>query len=171
MKIPGCDYHAKGALQECFLSFYYFQYDFEILVREGYMRVTSPSTCEWLKSKTSLAEYFKWTGFDAEYVPGGFWSPVENAFGIKRHSLRKLAGNNANPLKRDISKDFERIKPILEKHRQEEDFKSYQTRVFRYIKFLVLNLADENFETLKPFFEIIHKITTPIVDKNVQNQH
>ena len=171
MELSSCDYHVEGALQECFFSFYYFQYDFEILVREGYMRVTSPSTCEWLKSKTSLAEYFKWTGFDADCVPGGFWSPVENAFGIKRHSLRKLAGNNANPLKREVSKDFERIKPILEKHREEEDFKSYQKRVFRYIKYHVLNVEDENLEAIEPLLKIIHKIITPIVDKNGQNRH
>jgi hypothetical protein len=56
------------------------------------------------------------------------------------------------------------------KHHQEEDFKSYQKRVFRDIKFLVQNLADENTETLKLLFQIIHKITTPIVDKYERNQ-
>jgi hypothetical protein len=36
-----------------------FRDDLELLVEEGFMKVTSSETCEWLKSKTSLAEYFK----------------------------------------------------------------------------------------------------------------
>jgi hypothetical protein len=103
----------RGALLGCFKFFHQFHADFNVLVREGFLKRTGPETCEWLKSKTSLAEYFKWIGWDAEWVSGGFWAPIETAFGIKRHTLRKLAGNNANPLKLEESKDFIKIKAIL----------------------------------------------------------
>jgi hypothetical protein len=55
----------RGALLECFIDFPRFSDDFEVLVAEGYVKVTSPETCEWTKSKVSLAEYFKWAGYDA----------------------------------------------------------------------------------------------------------
>ena len=66
----------KGALFECFLSVPQFRADLEILVRDGFVKVTGPETCEWLKSKTSLTEYFKWAGGNAGWVPGGFWAPI-----------------------------------------------------------------------------------------------
>ena len=77
-------FEPRGALSECFWNFPKFRDEIEFLVNEGYMKVTGPETCVWLKSKTSLAEYFRWTGWDAEAVSGGFWAPIENAFGIKR---------------------------------------------------------------------------------------
>ena len=89
----------KGALNDCFVHLLNFADDFETLVREGYVEVTSPKSCKWLKSKTSLAEYCRWACGESVRVPGGFWVPVEKAFAIKRHSLRRLAGNNANRLK------------------------------------------------------------------------
>ena len=64
------EFEAKGALLDCFMFYPHFSDDMETLVREGYVKVTGPETCEWLKSKTSLAEYFKWAGGDADWVPG-----------------------------------------------------------------------------------------------------
>ena len=130
-------YIPKGALLDCFMFYPHFQDDLDVLVREGFMKVTSPETCEWMKSKTSLAEYFKWACGEAAWVPGGFWAPIENAFGMKRHSLRKLAGSNGNLCKPEESKDFIKIKPVLQELRTEESRKINERRAFRYIKHLI----------------------------------
>jgi hypothetical protein len=55
----------RGALLECFIDFPQFRDDFEVLIVEGYVKATGSETCEWIKSKTSLAQYFKWAGYDA----------------------------------------------------------------------------------------------------------
>ncbi|MDR2601173.1 MAG: hypothetical protein LBC53_01785, partial [Spirochaetaceae bacterium] len=99
MDDPSTDFRVQGALLECLKTFPQFEEDFDVLVAEGYIKITSPETCEWTKSKTSLAEYFKWAGYDAEWVIGGFWAPIARCFGEDRRSLSRLAGNNANPLK------------------------------------------------------------------------
>ena len=161
----------KGALLECFWSFPQFRDDLETLVGEGFVKVTGPDSCEWLKSKTSLAEYFKWAGGDAEWVPGGFWAPIENAFGMKRHSLRKLAGNNANPLKPDKSRDFMKIRAVLQGLRIEERKRQNEQWAYRYIKHLILIEAeDEEPETIHRILEKISAIFIRNVDKNGQKR-
>ena len=62
MDNPLAGFRPKGELLLCFISFPRFRGDLEVLVREGYVKVTGPETCVWLKSKTSLAEYFMWVG-------------------------------------------------------------------------------------------------------------
>src|SRR5215469_1345873 len=80
------NFKPEGALAKCFGYYLNFEDDFKLLADLGYLMVTSPETCKWLRSKTSLAEYIYWSngGDDADcdkpYVPGGFWGPVENAF-------------------------------------------------------------------------------------------
>jgi len=161
----------RGALRDCFDFYPEFLYDFEVLVREGYVKVTSLETCKWLKSKTSLAEYFKWANGNAAWVPGGFWAPVENAFGIKRHSLRKLAGRNGNDYKPDESRDFMKIKPLLQQLRIQEQKIKYERRAFIYIKHLILCEAkDEEPETIHKILEKINEIFNQNVDKNKQNR-
>ena len=54
----------RRTLSECFWNFPKFRDELEFLVNEGYMKVTGPETCVWLKSKTSLAKYFRWTSWD-----------------------------------------------------------------------------------------------------------
>jgi len=54
----------KGALLDCYEHYPYFEYDLKILVREGYVKITSPESCQWLKSKTNLAEYLFKTAFE-----------------------------------------------------------------------------------------------------------
>jgi hypothetical protein len=165
----------KGALLECFMSFPEFRDDLEVLVREGFVKVTGSEKCEWLKSKTSLAEYFKWAGGDADWVPGGFWAPIESVFGIKRHSLRKLAGQNANPLKPDESRDFKKIKAVLQQLRIKERKEEHERLAFRYIKHLIFCEADLEGDNEEP--EKIHRILGKIgaifirnVDKNRQKR-
>jgi hypothetical protein len=120
----------QEALPECFLDFPRFGDDFEVLVAGGYIKTTGSGTCEWTKSKTSLAEYFKWIGHDTKRVIGGFWAPISKCFGMDRRSLSKGAGNNANPLKPEYSRDFVRIKTILEKHRKKELIKQNEKRIY-----------------------------------------
>jgi hypothetical protein len=160
----------KGALEDCLALFPYFEVDFELLVEEGYLEMTSPETCKWLKSKTSLAQYFKWLGKDGVYVPGGFWAPVEEAFGMKRHSLRRVASKNANVLKKDESIGFMKIKPILEKHREEKWAEEIRRRVFRHIKRLINEIEDEKPETIMKIFEIIKMLFSEYVDKKNTNR-
>jgi hypothetical protein len=164
-------FKAKGALLECFVNYPQFRDDLEVLVAEGYVKITSPETCKWTKSKTSLAEYFKWTGYDAEWVTGGFWAPIARCFGEDQRSLSKLASNNANPLKKEYSRAFMKIRPVLEKHRKEAEMRDAERQIYNYIKKLVLFAEDEKPETIR---EIIHKIGMIFlknVDKNVQKQH
>ena len=85
-----------GALLECFIEFPLFGDDYPCLEANGFVRQITPERCEWLKSKTSLAEYFRWVGRKAGRTTGGFWRPVSRAFGMDKKQLQKLAGRNGN---------------------------------------------------------------------------
>jgi hypothetical protein len=78
---PSKEFRAQGALLECFMTYPQFKEDLEVLIAEGYIKITNSETCEWTKTKTSLAEYFKWAGYDAEWVIGGFWAPISKSGG------------------------------------------------------------------------------------------
>jgi hypothetical protein len=160
----------KGALFECFMDFPQFRDDLDVLVAEGYVKITSPETCEWTKSKTSLAEYFKWAGYDAEWIIGGFWSPISKCFGINRRTLSRLASNNANPLKPEYSRDFIKIKAVLEKHRTKERIKQNEKRMYDYIKKLILFAENEEPETIHEIVNKIGAIFLKNVDKNIQKR-
>jgi hypothetical protein len=124
------NFKARGALFECFVEYPQFKEDLGVLVAEGYVKITGPETCTWTKSKTSLAEYFKWTGYDAEGVIGGFWSPISKCFGIDRRSLSRGASHNANPLKKEYSKAFIKIRPVLEKHRKKVKMRDTERQIY-----------------------------------------
>ena len=158
------EFKAEGALLDCFELYPHFEDDFELLIQAGYIKILNPSTCAWLKSKTSLAEYFKLAKNDTCYVPGGFWEPIENAFRIKRHSLRKLAGKNANYLKPDESKDFQKLKPFLQQLRKLEDIRFKERWLFSYIKDLFLN-SDEKPDTIHKTLLKLNTIFASNVDK------
>jgi hypothetical protein len=163
-------FKARGALLECFMDFPQFKEDLEVLAAEGYVKITGPETCKWTKSKTSLAEYFKWTDYDAEWVTGGFWAPIAKCFGENQRNLSKAASNNANPLKNEYSKAFIKIRPILEKHRKKAELRDTERQIYNYIKKLILFAEDEEPETIH---EIVHKIGMIFlknVDKNVQKR-
>jgi hypothetical protein len=163
-------FKARGALIECFIDFPQFKEDLEVLVAEGYVKITGPETCKWTKSKTSLAEYFKWTGYDAELVSGGFWAPIAKCFGENQRSLSRLASNNANPLKKEYSRAFIKIRPVLEKHRKKAEMRDTERQIYNYIKKLICFAEDEEPETIH---DIVHKIGSIFirnVDKNVQKR-
>jgi hypothetical protein len=108
-----------GHLLECFVDFHFFKSDYPVLVENGFIRPISPESCEWLKSTTSLAEYFKWIGKRRGRITGGFWFHISEVFNVKRNSLRKLAGENGNPFKEKKSKDFRELKELLYPAHQE----------------------------------------------------
>jgi hypothetical protein len=167
---PSKGFRAQGALLECFMTYPQFKEDIEVLIAEGYVKITGSETCEWTKSKTSLAEYFKWTGYDAELVSGGFWTPIARCFGEDQRSLSRLASNNANPLKPEYSRAFIKIRPILEKYRKKAETRDAERQIYNYIKKLILFAGNEEPETIH---EIVHKIASIFlrnVDKNVQKR-
>jgi len=150
-------YRVKGALYDCFAHYFLFEEDLEMLIKEGYVEITSLESCRWLKSKTCLAEYIKWA-YSGVYIPGGFWAPAENAFGMKRHSLRKLAGNNGNIFKHDESKDFKELKPLLQQIRDQDEKRRLEKRIFNYIKNLFLFAENEKPETVREILEKIYRL-------------
>jgi hypothetical protein len=168
------DFKPQGALDDCFAFYLNFEEDFTLLVRLGYVMIKSSETCKWLKSKTSLAEYLYWANgknddeVEKPYVPGGFWAPAEEAFGIKRHSLRKLAGMNGNYCKPDDSKDFIELMPHLKDLRKQQEKIRQEARIFRYIKHLsLLEAGDEKPETIH---SVLKKISMLFYDRNVDKK-
>jgi hypothetical protein len=137
MSDPSGGFKVKGALLECFLEYPQFREDLPVLIAEGYVKITGPETCEWTKTITSLAEYFKWANPMPGTITGGRWTPISAAFGEKQRSLSKLAGKNANPLKPEYSRDFRKIKPILEKHRAQRLREEKERERFNVIKKLI----------------------------------
>jgi hypothetical protein len=143
--VNGKKYSAQKYLSDLLTNFPLFSGDLPALESEGIIERITPYTFKWTKSKTSLAEYFRWIGNDVSDVPGGFWNPVESVFtlrdgiSIKRGSLAKLAGHNANPLKPDESKDFQKIKILVERYRKQEQkdrktLAAIKTLIYKYEK-------------------------------------
>jgi len=153
-----------GALLECFLEFPLFGDDYQCLEANGFVRQISPERCEWLKSKTSLAEYFRWVGREAGRITGGFWSPISRAFGIDKIQLQKLAGRNGNFCKPTESRDFIALKALVIPLRPE----SYRIRrdaaVFSAITQLVNDAQCGNPESIHDVLQEIEKIISSNVD-------
>jgi hypothetical protein len=145
-----------------FASFVPFSIDFDILTNKGIIVPIADNQYNWTKSKTSLAEYFKWIGKNAPYVPGGFWAPIEYMFlikkePIKRGDLRRLAGKNGNGAKPDESRDFMEIKKIVLQYRKET---GEQLKTFRAIRKLIRKAEYGNPEIIKATLEKIKEILT-----------
>ncbi|MDR1802751.1 MAG: hypothetical protein LBQ94_04020 [Treponema sp.] len=174
MDNPLAGFRPKGELLLCFISFPRFRGDLEVLVREGYVKVTGPETCVWLKSKTSLAEYFRWVGKGVKGVTGGFWAPIENAFGIKRHTLRRLAGHNGNRNKNYRSRDFYVVEKMMKKYLEQKQKRQDMKYNYFEIKNLILEAENEDEETINRIMEKIGTFFTkngdPNVDKNRKNR-
>jgi hypothetical protein len=154
-----------------FLSFGLFPTDFDVLVNNGIIVRITNDHYDWTKSKTSLAEYFKRISIDENvpYVPGGFWSPIENIFTIKgkpitKGSLRRLAGNNANPCKPDESKDYKEIMNLVLQYREkmnkqaEQDQKSRKT--FSDIKTIINKTKDNDIKKIRAALKKIKTVIT-----------
>jgi tryptophanyl-tRNA synthetase len=148
-------------ISHCFMYFDQFLKDFQVLFDEGVIRRIAFDHYEWTKSTTSLAEYFKWIGNDAGYVPGGFWAPVEEVFRINRRKLSKLAGNNANPLKPKESKNFKEIKKMVEEYRKKVKQQAEQERedrkTFTTIKTIIDKTDDKDIKEISAALEKLRK--------------
>jgi len=151
-------------IAHCFLFYPQFQADFAILSHNGVIRRTAFDQYEWTKSKTSLAEYFKWIGNNVYLVPGGFWAPVEKVFKINKGTLRRLAGGNANPLKPEESGDFKKIKKLVERYRKEvkeqEQQEQKDREIFDAIKTLVDEVENAKGKDIEKTREALKKIKT-----------
>jgi hypothetical protein len=163
-----------GPLLQCFLDFPLFGDDYYLLVEHGIIKPVSSERCEWTKSKTSLAEYFRWIGVNAREITGGFWLPISQAFGVERGTLRKLAGGNGNPYKPDESKDFRKIKKLVLPYRKmaarirEEKNRIQCEKIALYeIRKLVNEIKNEETETIHVAIIKIKNILDKIVDKKM----
>jgi hypothetical protein len=149
-----------GALLECFIEFPLFRDDFDCLVANGFIRPVSAERCEWLKSKTSLAEYFWWVGADAGRITGGFWNPISRAFGMNKGQLQKLAGRNGNWCKLEESRHFEILKTLVIPHRREINRVRNNAAAFNAIKKLMNETESSEPEIIHDVLEQIEKIIT-----------
>ena len=163
-----------GALLECFIEFPLFGDDYHCLEANGFVRQVSPEQCEWLKSKTSLAEYFKWVGRKAGRITGGFWSPISRAFGMNKQQLQKLAGRNGNWCKNDESRDFSTLKLLVLPGRREAYRIRWEAKAYYAIARLMNDTQCNNSETIHDILQKIEKILSKNVEKNngkLTNKH
>jgi hypothetical protein len=164
-----------GALLECFIEFPLFKDDYPCLEANGFVRQVSASPsepvgrCEWLKSKTSLAEYFKWVGCKAGRVTGGFWCPISRAFGMDKGQLQKLAGSNGNLCKPEESRDFAALKALVLPLRREALRIRKESAAYNAIVKLVNEAKCDNPESIHDFLLEIENILCENVEKNSGN--
>jgi hypothetical protein len=102
-------------------------------------------------------------------VTKGFWGPVSKCFGDRR-ALSKAASPNGNPLKPEYSKDFLKIKKILEEYRAGIQAVQKELRLFRKVKKLVLEAKDGEPEKIHEILAHIADLFPKNVDKNVQKR-
>ena len=158
-----------GAMLECFIEFPLFRDDFPCLEANGFVRRVSPERCEWLKSKTSLAEYFRWVGREAGRITGGFWRPVSRAFGMDKKQLQKLAGRNGNWCKPTNSRDFTALKALVLPLRKEARRIRMEADAYNAILHLANKSKCDNHETIHDFLQEVQKILSSNVEKNNAN--
>jgi len=158
-----------GALLECFIEFPLFRDDYRCLKANGFIKRISPERCEWLKSKTSLAEYFKWVGSKAGRVTGGFWNPVSRTFGMDKGQLQKLAGKNGNWCKPVESRDFAVLKTLVLPSRQKMLCIRREAAAYNTIAKLMNETKCRKTETIHDVLQEIGKILSENVEKNNGN--
>ena len=155
-----------GALLECFIEFPLFGDDYSCLEKNGFVRQISPERCEWLKSKTSLAQYFKWVCPEKRRITGGFWSPISRAFGMNKTQLQKLAGGNGNESKKEKSRDFAALKTLVLSSRGETLRIRTEAEAYNAIMRLVSDSKCDTPEKIHVFIQKIKKILLKNEEKN-----
>ena len=158
-----------GAVLECFIEFPLFRDDYRCLEANGFLRQVSPEQCEWLKSKTSLAEYFKWVGEEAGRITGGFWCPISRAFGTDKGQLQKLAGRNGNWCKPSESRDFAVLKALVLPGRRKALRIRRERIAYNAIVQLVNGTKYDNPKKIHDVLREIKKNLSKIVEKNNAN--
>jgi hypothetical protein len=161
-----------GALLECFIEFPLFNDDYDCLVKAGYIEPVSPEQCKWLKSKTSLAEYFRWVGKGHGRITGGFWNPISRAFGMNKMQLQKLAGRNGNVWKKPESRHFEDLKDLVIPCRLKLRRIYWETAAFNEINKLMNETKSKEPETTpETIHDVLQKIENIIVVRKLQFQN
>jgi hypothetical protein len=155
-----------GALLECFIEFPLFSDDYYCLVDNEFIRPVSSEQCEWMKSKTSLAEYFRWVGADVGRITGGFWCPISRAFGMNKGQLQKLAGQNGNYCKPPESRDFTMLKILVLPYRHEIHRNRKELVAFNAVKKLINDIKSKEPEIIHNVLKKIEKILCENVEKN-----
>ena len=155
-----------GALLECFVEFPLFRDDYDCLVDNEFIEPVSPERCKWLKSKTSLAEYFWWVGADAGRVTGGFWNPISRAFGTDKGALQKLAGRNGNWCKPEESRHFAILKRLVIPYRRELHRVRREAAAYNAITKLLNETKCDGPEKIHDVLQKIEKILCKNVEKN-----
>jgi uncharacterized protein (UPF0335 family) len=158
-------------INNCFEYFPRFFDDYAGLAEAGIIKPVG-DYCEWTASKTSLGQYFKWIAGNEKYrIPGGFWHPVETVFLIKgkpieRGSLSHNASSNGNNAKKKTSKDFDKIKNIVESYREELRRQEAVIECFQEIKNIVASAKGEGFNESDRALKKIMKAMKDFVSKN-----
>jgi hypothetical protein len=138
-------------IENCFSYFPQFRVDYPVLESTGIIKRSGRDNYEWTKSKTSLAQYFKWiAGNDKYRTEGGFWNPINAVFLIKgepiKTSLSHNASRNGNEAKKEYSKDFIKIKNIVETYREKVKREEAVKEYFQKIKGIVESSGKGSFQ-------------------------
>jgi len=152
----------------CFRQFPQFHEDYPALLAEGVIKRIAFDRYEWTKSKTSLAEYFKWVGEKEKNVPNGFWDTVETVFGVDRKRLSHLASRysaeNAGRTKPKHSRDFKKIMEFVLRYRESIKRQEEQERKDREIFAAIKTFIDEaDGKDIKEIREAIEKTKTVLM--------
>jgi hypothetical protein len=147
----------QSGLEDVMRYFPQLQEDFDMLIGQKVITREIGGGYKWHYSLTSLGEYFK--SIEADYsIPGGFWNPIETAFGIKRGTLRHLVSNNGREFKRERSRDFEKIIAMLNPHRKRIATERKTLFMFDKIKELIEGATPQTHEERKKIIEQIKNI-------------
>jgi hypothetical protein len=84
-----------------------------LLAKHDIIKVHEDESLEWTLNRDSLAQLFKKWPYVDDWIPGGFWGPVETAFNINRYSLRYLTSTNGRYYDR-VNPDYEKVKKIIQ---------------------------------------------------------
>ena len=148
------------SIDMCKIYYPLFNADYNILKKEGIIKKINYDNYIWTKSKTSLAEYFKWiTPPTEQRFLYGCWFTIEATFNIKRKTLARLASSNGNACKPTESEDFKKIKALVLSYREDirqiEKEKAKLKNDFKNIKNLIKNIDNNDIETLRNIKEKI----------------
>jgi len=161
--------HCFGYFHQCFWHFPQFRDDFKVLYDEGIIRRISFDKYEWTETKTSLAEYFLKIrrNKDKKRIPGGFWNPIETAFGVDRKTLSHLGskmntGNKESPsfkrVYKLILKNRENIKRQAEQEQKKHEQEQKDMKAFFAVKMFIEKADGKDIKEIRSALEKIKTV-------------
>jgi hypothetical protein len=144
-------------ISRCFIFFPQFMEDFHALLENKVITRKERDRYLWNCSLASLGEYF-YNLLRLALVPGGFWNPVETAFGIERGKLRRLVSSNGREFKRDKSKDYEKILAILQPYREQIKLAKQDIEKLKTIERIIEETDQEDSDEVRENLEKIKNI-------------